>query len=192
MANTPGQVVAEFTTKDGRQAVIRYPQASDLQAMTDSINELSAENTFIRFGGEQQTLEQEAKYLDGLLAEIAAGKNVSLMAFVAGEYAGMCNIKQDDTLAARRLHVGVFGIALRAAFRDAGVGRRLAECTIAEARANLNWLKILRLDCFAINKRAIHLYESLGFKLVGRLPHVIYYRGDYVDEIVMVLEFDQR
>ena len=41
------------------------------------------------------------------------------------------------------------------------------------------------------NKRAYHLYESLGFKECGRIPNANKYDdGTYAEDILMVLQFN--
>jgi L-amino acid N-acyltransferase YncA len=37
---------------------------------------------------------------------------------------------------------------------------------------------------------SIHVYEKFGFKECGRIPKSLFYKGEYVDEIVMVKTFD--
>jgi ribosomal protein S18 acetylase RimI-like enzyme len=46
-------------------------------------------------------------------------------------------------------------------------------------------IKIITLRVFSTNKSAIDLYKKIGFKVVARLPKRNYYKGKYVDDLVM-------
>jgi RimJ/RimL family protein N-acetyltransferase len=48
-------------------------------------------------------------------------------------------------------------------------------------------LKVLTLSVFESNKRAIHVYESVGFVQTGRTPRKFLREGEYVDEVIMTL-----
>jgi len=82
--------------------------------------------------------------------------------------------------------VGVVGIGIRQGYRNVGIGTQRLGLLITKAKEM--GLKILILWVFSTNKRAIHVYEKLGFKETGRYPKTIYRDGNYIDEIVMVLE----
>jgi len=49
-------------------------------------------------------------------------------------------------------------------------------------------IKIVVLDAFAINKRAIHVYEKTGFRAVGIVPKAFLRDERYIDEVRMILE----
>ena len=51
--------------------------------------------------------------------------------------------------------------------------------------AHKEGIKIVKLFVFANNKRAIHLYQKLGFKKVGLLKDALKDKGRYFDEIIM-------
>lgn len=183
---TPGKIVKNFTTKSGKQALLRYPTATDVQILLDFVNPISAEDTFIRFSGEQQTLEQEQQYLDSVLHKMNTGDLVKLFCFVEGKFAGACDIERDESLRARRRHVGILGIALAKDFRSDGIGKQIMEATISEAKNEISGLRLVELEYFSINNIAKGLYEKMGFTEVGRIPGAIFYKGNYIDEVIMV------
>jgi RimJ/RimL family protein N-acetyltransferase len=82
-------------------------------------------------------------------------------------------------------HVGVVGIAIREGFRDVGIGTEMMRTFIKRAR--FMGLKVLTLSVFESNKRAIHVYESVGFVQTGRIPRKFLREGEYVDEVIMTL-----
>ncbi|MGB9756228.1 MAG: GNAT family N-acetyltransferase, partial [Candidatus Bathyarchaeales archaeon] len=46
-------------------------------------------------------------------------------------------------------------------------------------------LKVLTLSAFATNRRAIHVYEKVGFVQTGVIPRKHFKDGKYIDEIIM-------
>jgi L-amino acid N-acyltransferase YncA len=46
-------------------------------------------------------------------------------------------------------------------------------------------VKILSLRVFDVNKNAVHVYEKVGFKKIALLPKRGFYKGGYIDTIVM-------
>ena len=66
-----------------------------------------------------------------------------------------------------------------------GLGKLLMKLVLEEASKNIPNLKIVTLECFAENEKAINLYKSFGFIAYGRLPKGNYYKGRFVDDIQM-------
>ena len=83
-------------------------------------------------------------------------------------------------------HSGAFGMSVDQAYRGQGIGRRLLEHGIAEARS---WPGFCRLELGVTpwNVRAIALYESLGFVLEARKAKAINLRGQPEDDLLMAL-----
>ena len=82
-------------------------------------------------------------------------------------------------------HVGVLGIAIRKEIRGRGIGKRLAELLIKEAKKHLK-IEIVELEVFAENKVAYNLYKKLGFKKAGVVRNGLKKNGKYFDRILMV------
>ena len=55
---------------------------------------------------------------------------------------------------------------------------------IQEAKDSLR-LKLLMLTVFSNNPRAKNLYLKSGFKEAGTILKSIYYKGEYIDQIMM-------
>lgn len=184
----PDQPIVEFTTKDNRPAIIRYPDLQDAPALTKFINAFSKEDLFTRFAGEQVSLEEEMAYLQDWLQKIDAGDGVKLFCFVEGKLAGVADVARDLELWTRRRHSGKFGIIVGKEFRGQGIGSTLLESVLNEAYKKMDGLKQIKLTCFANNQPAQALYKQQGFVECGRVPNALFYRGKYVDEIMMVRE----
>jgi len=184
---TPGVTIHRFLTKNGEEAIIRYPEASDVQAMTEYINTISKEDTFIVVSGEQISLEEETKYLEDLMTKMNDGDAVMLLCTVNGTLVGSAAVSRNHSSRRRALHIGIFGISVKAEFRGQGVGYELAKATIDQAKLNIDNLRIITLTVYEPNVKAQLLYEKLGFKEYGVLPGGTWYKDKYIDEISMYL-----
>jgi len=51
-------------------------------------------------------------------------------------------------------------------------------------------LEVLTLTAFASNKRAIHVYEKVGFVQTGLIPKKHLKDGKYTDEVIMTRLFE--
>lgn len=183
----PGKTVSEFTTKSGKHAVVRYPRWEDVHDLLKHINAVSAENVYITFSGEQQTLEQEAAYVASEFVLMEVGNAIKLFCYVDGVFAGVCDIHRDLAKKKRGAHVSIFGLVIGKDYRGDGIGFELAKATLSEAK-HLEGLRIVHLDCFGANTSALRLYEKLGFKEVGRFPKALLYKDAYDDEVLMSLD----
>ena len=101
-----------------------------------------------------------------LLSEIQKSKTSHfLVAEEAGEIVGTCNC---SAFRKKRLaHRAEIGIAVKKAYWNQEIGRQLLTRLIAAAQQS--GLKVFSLEVRSDNDRAIHLYDSLGFKRLERL-----------------------
>ena len=83
-------------------------------------------------------------------------------------------------------HLGRIGLSVARDLRGRGVGRRLLQAAIDQART---WPGFCRLELGVTpwNVRAIALYESLGFVLEARKAKAINLRGQPEDDLLMAL-----
>jgi ribosomal protein S18 acetylase RimI-like enzyme len=82
-------------------------------------------------------------------------------------------------------HVANCGYVSARSARGRGVGRAMCEHSIAQARAR--GFRAMQFNfVVSTNDRAVHLWQSCGFEIVGRLPSAFNHpaRG-YVDALVM-------
>jgi len=80
-------------------------------------------------------------------------------------------------------YVADFSIYIERAWRGKGVGRRLLEHLIEQARA-LGYHKLM-LSAFPFNATGVALYERLGFTRVGVLHEMGQLDGRWVDTLIM-------
>lgn len=79
-------------------------------------------------------------------------------------------------------------VATDPAFRGKGVAKKLLQEMIARLRAKD--LRYLTLEVRPSNAPALGLYESLGFRQVGRRPR--YYRNPTEDALLLTLYFEEE
>lgn len=176
-----GKVVFEGLSKTGDKLLIRYPKKHDLDALLAYINALSKEQTYIRYQGEEITLEEETQYLTSQLKRIEQKQSVQLLVFSGGELIGNTSI---DLFDKTESHKGLLGISIAKEYRGKGMGKLLMQHILDEAK-NLPRLHIVTMAVYAVNTLAIEMYKKFGFVEYGRLPNGVHYRGNFIDEILM-------
>jgi ribosomal protein S18 acetylase RimI-like enzyme len=106
-----------------------------------------------------------------------------LVALHGDEVVGWCDIS--PMTREGFTHCGTLGMGVRKDFRRLGIGRRLLEQTIGEARRmDLEWIE---LEVFASNTAAIRLYEKAGFVVEGVKKRGRKLDGEYDDLVQMAL-----
>jgi len=175
-----GTILREFEARDGRRVVLRTPTWEDLDDMLDFINSLVEEEAMILMEV-KQTREQEVDWLARGLSNMEKGRHVRVVAEVDGRMVGQCEVALGS---GRKSHVGTLGISVKRGYRDVGIGQELMG--EAEKHAAKFGAEKIKLEVFAINDRAIHVYENRGYRAVGRVPGEIKYKGEYVDALYMV------
>ncbi len=174
-----GQVVCTFTLKDGRKAVVRTPRWEDLDDLLDFINSLVKEDAPILRTSEVSRIE-EAEWLARQLVSTEKGELIHFVAEVDGKIVASAEIRKRK---GHQKHVGVLGIAVKSDYRRLGIATKLIEAMLDEAKKQ--GLKVIVLDVYEKNLPALNLYKRMGFKEVGRIPKVIYWKGEYIDDVKM-------
>ena len=181
----PGKVVKKFKTKKGKQAVIRYPKWTDLDALLEYINKLSKEDTYITYSGEEISKKDEMEYLAGIFKKIEKQDIVMLCCFVNDKLAANSSVERDKEGRKRTHHLAEFAIAVDKEFRGEGIGKEIAKTVMKEAEEKIPGLKMLTLYVYDENKVAQKLYNKLGFKNSGTTPEAIKYKDKYIGAVSM-------
>lgn len=106
---------------------------------------------------------------------------------VTGEYAGEVVLNELD----RDNRSCNFRIALRAAFRDRGLGSEATRLVLDHAFGI--GLHRIGLEVYAFNPRARRVYERAGFVHEGARRDALLWEGEWTDAIAMsILETDPR
>ena len=174
------QKIDEFILKDRRKVEIVLPSMKGLKAITNFINKLSKEDTYLSFAGEEYSLQMEKNWLRNALNEIKFKKNFIIWAIYDGKIVGGCDIKVGRT---RESHVGTIGLMVDQDFRGRGLGEQLLKKVLDHGKKM--GLKIAKLSVFDDNIPARNLYKKMGLVEYGKLPSGMYRKGKYSDKIYM-------
>jgi RimJ/RimL family protein N-acetyltransferase len=174
-----GKVVEKFEVDD-EKFIFRYPRLKDYQQFHKYINNLISEGSIVL--GKKVTLNQELKYTSNLLKLIKFRKSVAMVVESNSKILGLAHI---DKKADAESHVGTLAIGLSKETRGKGIGTKLLEAIIPEARKNLK-IEIVELEGFSQNKAALGLYKKMGFRVVGTVKKGLKRDGKYFDRVMMV------
>ncbi len=145
--------------KSPRPSVIIVPIAKEhVAGFRECIDAVSRERRYLAFL-EARPLPVIRKFV---LDNIRAG-NPAFVAVKDGRVVGWCDICRMDRPV--YLHVGVLGMGILKEFRGQGLGRRLILAALQRAREV--GIERVELTVYVSNKRAIRLYESVGFICEG-------------------------
>jgi len=111
-----------------------------------------------------------------------------LGAYVDGELAGIVGLAFEPREKARH-KVTLFGMYVTRAHQHKGLGRRLVEAALDEARQHPR-LKVIQLTVTAGNDAAFALYRRCGFIQYGLEPLAVRVGVDYFDKIYMWRELN--
>lgn len=174
-----GRVFRKFFARDGREVVLRTPRWEDLDDLMELINSLVDEKAEIT-RTEKVSREDEAEWLPKVLASLEKAELFFLVAEVGGKVVASSELR---ILTGNEKHVGVLGIVIKSGFRDLGIGTEMMRTLVNQAVAL--GLKVLTLQAFATNERAVHVYEKVGFVQTGIVPKKHFKEGQYIDEVIM-------
>jgi ribosomal protein S18 acetylase RimI-like enzyme len=107
--------------------------------------------------------------------------DLQFVAMKEDEVVGWCNLSPQR--GEGFTHVGILGMGVLKEFRRQGIGIRLMERTISEAKER--GLERIELEVYASNTPAINLYEKWGFDCEGVKKKARKLDGVYDDIIVM-------
>lgn len=175
----------DLPAQAGKKLTISPMSAKDLKCAkeyADFINSLIEEDAKILMN-KKQTVKDEQEWLKRTTKSIKNKKRVSLIArddnkIVANTEVELKTFKQN--------HIGKFGIAIRRGYRGNGLGKYMMSEVLKLAKKQLPGLKVFWLDVLENNKPAIALYKKMGFKIVGKIPKQIQYKGKLVAEYIMI------
>ncbi|MBR4539855.1 MAG: GNAT family N-acetyltransferase [Clostridia bacterium] len=173
--------------KDGRTCVLRNGTEQDGAAVYENFNLTHEQTDYLLSYSEENSMnpEQEARFLQD---KTESENEIELLAEIDGEVAGTAGIEQVGAKEKVR-HRAEFGISVDQKYWGLGVGRALTEaCVQCAKKAGYAQLE---LNAVAENKRAIALYESVGFVEYGRNPRGFRSRLTGWQELVLMrLELD--
>jgi RimJ/RimL family protein N-acetyltransferase len=175
-----GKILKKFKTKDQKTVILRTPTWRDLDDFLELINSLVEEKAQI-YITKKFTREEEAEWLRKVLSLLEKDEAFFLVAEVEKKAIALSDfqIKSGD----KEHPVGEIGIIVRKGYRNLGIGTEILK-TIQEWAVFFG-LHTMTINAFATNKRAIHVYEKVGFVQSGLIPKKHYRQGRHIDEVIM-------
>jgi RimJ/RimL family protein N-acetyltransferase len=167
----------ELVSKGSRLFEIGAP------AFLEFWNPLIAEKAFILFQKEL-TLQEEEEWLRKSAKSIDGHKKITLIAWSKERIIGQATAKVGEYQPYE--HNMDLGLLVAKDFRRRGVGRALLQKAIEEGKKAFAPRKMF-IAYVDGNEPARQLYESLGFKEIGRLQKYYCHYGEYKDDVVMEL-----
>lgn len=173
------QEATQVRLKDGRLALIRQAVPDDAQAATNFVNIVTSEKKYLLRERATWTIDEERR----TIAAADGKESVFFVAEIDGRLSGSINLARGRW--PKNKHVAELAISCLPSCRGVGLGTALMTRGIEWARS-VGVLK-LTLQVFATNKRAIALYEKMGFEEEARLREHFRFDGKLFDNILMAL-----
>lgn len=145
------------------------------------LERVSAETPYLTFDREEAP-NLEAS--EAMLRILNLGKNATFAAVEGDEIVGNITFRGRENRK-RLSHVGEIGIVVAKSHWGRGIGRLLMERVIHHCRKNS--IEKIVLKVLDTNKRAVELYEKLGFVREGLLIDEVKIEGKYYNYVVMGL-----
>jgi L-amino acid N-acyltransferase YncA len=169
---------------DSEQITIRPVRRDDLDeaaAVAAVLNSVIAERRYSAMSG-HWTAEAEQAYFQSL-----GPRSEVFVAEVGGRIVGFQSFEPFVAYTNTMDHVCHFGTFVHADFRGRGIGRKLAEASLAFARSE-GYEKCV-VYVLSHNEGGLGFYRSLGFEERGVLRRQTKIDGVYYDEVFMELHF---
>jgi len=171
--------------KNGEQVIIRHIAESDIDGVWDNFNEVIDEAIYLPVLFPVRSQYEKHSWFNSIQKENEICV-VAVHCEMKGplNILGQCEISNSEWDAAT--HIGKLGIIVKASFRNMGIGYNLIDFAIRESK-RINKKEKIVLSTFTENKRALHLYNKMGFKTVGIREKQFYMNSRYYDEVLMEL-----
>jgi len=165
---------------------IREAKVEDIKTFQAYLNELCNEHLPTIYEHQGEVSEQKAT--DFINKMISAENSALFFAEKNGRIVGSLDFHGSHRMQQR--HLGVFAVSVASSHRGQGIGSKLIQFMLDWA-AN-NKITRIELEVFAINTRAIKLYQRLGFKQEGVRTGAVLIAGSPVDIILMARRADPQ
>jgi ribosomal protein S18 acetylase RimI-like enzyme len=174
--------------KNGEKIIVRHVIESDIDGIWNNFNEVVNEKIYLPVLFPVRSKFEKQSWFHNIQKE----REICIVAIhpkleSPHNILGQCEISNLEWDAA--IHVGSLGLIVQKNFRDLGIGFILIDKAIRESKKLYHKEKII-LSTFSDNKRALYLYEKMGFKTAGIRKKQFYMDLNYYDEVMMELWID--
>lgn len=176
-------MMRNFILKNGKILEVTGPKGSDAEDVLTYLKIVGGESDNITFGNEGVpfTIEEEKAFLERF------SENTLYPMFVGrinGEIVSLANMSGIDR--PRLRHNSEIGLTVIKKYWNQGVGKAMMQMMIEHAKSS-KVIENIYLKVRNNNESAIHLYESFGFKTVGKYPRQMKIWNEYYDTLLMAL-----
>jgi len=156
--------IGRYPLKNGNLCTIRPMKTTDADAYIQLMYDIIASTPDALL-----TKEEFESNLENLSEWIEAYETTPTWALFVAEIQGTLvgYIDFQNILQRRAQHIGDFGMGVRTACQNIGIGRQLLQHLLQWAKS-IPILEKINLNVLAHNTHAIQLYHKMGFKLIGR------------------------
>ena len=168
---------------------IREAIPDDAERLVPYVRAVADETDNLSFRGSEFTVTVEQERV--ILAEYRESDNQLYLVAEAsgGEILGVLSL--DASQKPRLRHLGEFGLSVKKAYWNQGVGRALLTYLLDWARAG-GIIRKIKLHVITSNEAAIALYRSLGFAMEGLGRNELCVDGEFHDMYAMGLLIDPQ
>ncbi len=169
---------------DGSEVLLEpFNGKEDAREFQHYINTLTKEGTYLLVE-KPVTLKEEEQWLKNQYQAQKKGEQICLKALSNGRLIGDCFARRGIYRENGNVNLG---IAIEKNWRGKGLGRRLMQELILLVEQKWEPVNIY-LHVVVVNRPALRLYQSLGFRVVARLPYWFSYGETYYDEFLLILD----
>ena len=159
-------------------------QAEDAAALLEYLKIIGGETDNLSFGPEGVPLDEQAER-EYLSMQAESRDCIQLLAKVNGEIIGTASLNRK---CGRMSHRAEFGISLKKTWWGCGAATVLAQGVLDFAREA--GIEQVNLEVRSDNKRAIALYEKLGFRKLCTFPGFFKIKCEPIDFDFMIYQVD--
>ncbi len=175
----------EIYKLNGKTVTLRAPQPEDGKMLVEYLKTVCDETPYLSQYGDEVKLteEDELKFIE---TRNKSETGYLILVFEDGEFAGNMSFERIGT-SRRAKHRASIGIA----YFQKNTGHGLGKLTLTRLLELIKEMGYEQAELTVLegNERAKHLYESLGFKEMGRISKANKYDdGTFRDDILMVAE----
>lgn len=169
-----------FTTKDGREIVLRPAVPADAAAIISTVRSTSLERSYVLMEKYGRNTASEEAYI----REMDRRSNLLLVAVADGAVVGsLAALQADGGGRPHTAHILNIGLHIAKDYRGLGIGTEMVRYTISWARER--GFKKLEAAIFTTNKRSLNLFRNTGFFEDGTRQKQIRVGKNYIDEVYM-------
>ncbi|MEM6299707.1 MAG: GNAT family protein [Bacteroidota bacterium] len=166
--------------------LIREAEESDAADLIAYMKIVADETPFLSFPAAEftKTVEEEAEILR---EHHERDNHIFMIGFIGGEIVSVLNVWASHK--SRLRHIGEFGITVKEAHWGKGIGKAMLTHAIDWVKRS-GVIRKFNLHVIVTNRKAVRLYEQLGFEHEGEIRRSMCVDGEFYDCFTMGMLID--